>query len=624
MIIEEKEQTMCGIAGFCDPNALYTEEKEKWNAILNQMNQVQKHRGPDDEGTYLRNGCGLAHVRLSILDLTTGHQPMLRTRQGKSCAIVYNGEIYNMPELKQELIKAGETFETTSDTEVLLAGYLREGPDYVKRLNGVFAFALWDETLNRLMLCRDPIGVKPLFYTKQGETLVFSSELKGLFEFPGIRPEINTESLCEVFALGPAKTPGKGVFRGISELKSGHYLLCDAEGIREKAYWSLKSEPHEDSWEETVEKTAFLVEDAVKHQMLSDIPISTFLSGGVDSSLVTAICAKELKKQGKQLNTFSFDFKDNEIYFQANAFQPSQDRPYVDKMVEFAKTNHYYLECDNAELADYLYEAVDARDLPNMADVESSMLYFCQKVTPYNKVTLTGECADEIFGGYPWFHKKEAFETDAFPWSQSIEPRKELLKDEVIRELPLKEYAHAAYEQTIAEVPVLEGEGAEEKRRREISYLNLRWFMVTLLDRMDRTSMHSGLEARVPFADYRIVEYLWNVPWTMKSPDGIVKGLLRKAGENYLPNEVLYRKKSPYPKTYHPGYEAELARRLTEVMHNPSSPINALIDPKKVEHFLSAPSNYGRPWYGQLMAGPQMLAYLLQVNYWMEKYQLSL
>ncbi len=618
----EKESSMCGIAGFYNPKMLYTKERERWNEILNHMNRIQKHRGPDDEGIYLTDGCGLAHVRLSIIDLSTGHQPMIRKRENRSCAIVYNGEIYNMLELKKELIEKGEEFETTSDTEVILAGYLKEGPDFVKRLNGIFAFALWDENLHRLMICRDPIGVKPLFYTKREDTLVFSSELKGLFEFPGVKPCLDQDGLCEVIALGPAKTPGKGVFAGVSELKSGHYLLCSEDGILDRTYWSLKSAPHEDSFETTIEKTAFLIEDAIKHQMLSDIPISTFLSGGVDSSLVTAICAKELKKQGKVLNTFSFDFTGNEIYFQANAFQPSRDRPYVDQMVKYAQTRHYYLECDNTELADYLYEAVDARDLPCMADVESSMLYFCKKVTAYNKVTLTGECADEIFGGYPWFHKKEAFETDAFPWSQSMQPRTQLLKDEIIAELPLEKYAKNAYRETILETPRLEGENAEEQRRREISYLNLRWFMVTLLDRMDRTSMYSGLEARVPFADHRIVEYVWNVPWAMKCPDGMVKGLLRKAGEKYLPKEVLYRKKSPYPKTYHPGYEAELARRLKEVLHNPSSPVNALIDLKKVEQFLNTPSDYGKPWYGQLMAGPQMLAYMLQLNYWMEKYKL--
>lgn len=358
--------------------------------------------------------------------------------------------------------------------------------------------------------------------------------------------------------------------------------------------------------------------------MLSDIPISTFLSGGIDSSLVTAICAKELNKQGKQLNTFSFDFTDNQKYFKANAFQPSQDRPFVEQMVKHCGTNHRFLECGNTQQLSCLYKAVDARDLPCMADVESSMLYFCSQVVTHNKVTLTGECADEIFGGYPWFHNQTVFETDAFPWSQNMEPRQTLLSDALIHDLHMEEYAHAAYEKTINETPLLAKESPVEKRRREIAYLNLKWFMVTLLDRMDRTSMYNGLEARVPFADHRIVEYVFNVPWQMKCPDGVVKGLLRHAGANLVPKEILWRKKSPYPKTYDPSYEKLLGLRLKEVLATPSSPIRTLLDFKKVKAFLDSPSDYGKPWYGQLMAGPQMLAYMLQVNYWLKKYRIRI
>ena len=358
-------------------------------------------------------------------------------------------------------------------------------------------------------------------------------------------------------------------------------------------------------------------------QMLSDVPVCTFLSGGVDSSLVTAVCSSELRKQGKKLDTYSFDFKDNDKNFRANAFQPSQDRPWVDKMIAYCQTNHQYLECANADLYNYLFEAVDARDLPCMADVEASMLYFCKRVAASHKVTLTGECADEIFGGYPWFHKKECFDADCFPWSMDFSPRTMLLKDSVLALLPLEEYAHAAYAQTLSEVPVLEGENKEEKRRREISYLNIKWFMQTLLDRMDRTSMHAGLEARVPFADHRIVEYLWNVPWSMKCKDGVVKGLLRAAADGLLPGDVLYRRKSPYPKTYDPAYENLLRTAIVETLSDTRAPLRELIDLGKVLDYISQPSDYGRPFYGQLMAGPQLLAYLLQVNYWLKKYDVE-
>lgn len=617
---------MCGIAGFYNPSMDYTTQRPKWQHILEDMNRVQKRRGPDNEGIYLSPLCGLAHVRLEIIDLVTGQQPMVKKEAGRECAISFNGEIYNMKELKRELLLEGAAFGTTSDTEVILNGYMLHGKDYIKKLNGIFSIALWDSVSQEIYLFRDRLGVKPLFYTlaDEGRTLVFSSEIKGLFAYPGVRPILDRSGLCEIFALGPAKSYGTGVFKGIQEVLPGHCLTCSRKGCVTEAYWELKSRPHEDSMEETIEKTAWLVEDAIKKQMLSDIPISTFLSGGIDSSLVTAICAKELKRQGKVLNTFSFDFQDNNRYFQSNSFQPSQDRPYAEMMVSFAGTNHRFLECSNRDQIGCLYKAVDARDLPCMADVESSMLYFCSRVTEENKVVLTGECADEIFGGYPWFHDPKAFQTNAFPWSMSQEPRQTLLDDGLIRSLSMEEYACAAYEKTIRETPVLLEDSPEEKRRREIAYLNLRWFMVTLLDRMDRTSMYNGLEARVPLADHRIVEYVFNVPWHMKCPDSIVKGLLRHAAEGQLPKEILWRRKSPYPKTYDPAYEEMLGNRLKEVLAETSAPIRALLDTKKVQAFLDSPSDYGKPWYGQLMAGPQMLAYMLQVNYWLEKYRIQI
>lgn len=615
---------MCGIAGFSNFTTDYATTPDKWTSVLEKMNERQQHRGPDESGIYVDSHCGLAHVRLSIIDLSTGQQPMTRCKDERKCTIVYNGEIYNMRELRRELQGLGVQFRTESDTEVILAGYEVYGIDYVKRLNGIFAFAIWDAWKQKLYLFRDRSGVKPLFYSVYKQTLVFASEIKGLFCYPEIQPEVDKEGLCEVFGLGPAKTYGKGVFRNIQEVLPAHILEYGENGVKTHCYWELKSHPHEDSYEDTVERTRELVTGAIREQMLSDVPICTFLSGGVDSSLVTAICSQELKKQGKQLDTYSFDFIDNDIHFQSNAFQPTQDRPWVEKMVEFAGTNHHFLECNNADLYDYLFDAVDARDLPCMADVESSMLYFCKKVAARNKVTLTGECADEIFGGYPWFHKKECFEADIFPWSMDFTPRTMLLKDEVLQELPLEDYVRAAYEKTTQETPKLDGENQEESRRREIAYLNLRWFMQTLLDRMDRTSMYSGLEARVPLADHRIIEYVWNVPWEMKCHNGIVKGLLRAAGERYLPNEVLYRKKSPYPKTYDPAYEGRLRQEMQAILQNGNAPICTLIDPQKVEQFMSNPTDYGRPFYGQLMAGPQLLAYFLQINYWLEKYKIRL
>lgn len=619
---------MCGIAGFFNPYDNFLNSQDYCNNILNKMNSVQKHRGPDDEGIYISRNFGLSHVRLSVIDLISGHQPITRTHYNRRYSIVYNGELYNTKELKDDLHNKGYSFETTSDTEVILNGFIQYGTDFINKLNGIFAFAIADEEADTLYLVRDRFGIKPLFYTKSGDMTVFSSELKGIFEYPKLTPEVDINGLNEIFSIGPAKTPGNGVFKNISEVKPSHFVKCTKTGAEEISYWKLNSYEHQDTYEKTVEKTSFLIYDSIKRQMVSDIPICTFLSGGVDSSIVSAICSNELKKQNKQLNTFSFDFTDNNKYFKSSTFQPSQDRPYVELMVKALDSNHQFLECDRLNLADKLYESVDAHDLPCMADVDSSMLYFCSIVRKFNKVTLTGECADEIFGGYPWFHKKECFNADTFPWTMDLTPRKLLLSDDFINELNMEQYVSNVYMQSIDEAPSREGLSSVEKRRLEISYLNIKWFMQTLLTRMDRTSMHSGLEARVPFADHRLIEYVFNVPWNMKCKNDVVKGLLRDAGatagKNVIPESVLYRKKSPYPKTYDPGYEKLLTKRLIEIIEDSSSPILNFIDKAKVHKFINMPSDYGKPWYGQLMAGPQLIAYMIMINYWLLKYKIKI
>ena len=614
---------MCGIAGFYNPHDHYLKEKEHYESVLQAMAERLRHRGPDDAGRWLSEHGGLSHARLAIIDLAGGHQPMVKSGSGQTFAIVYNGELYNTDELRQELMAAGYSFQTSSDTEVILAGYMEYGPDFVKRLNGIFAFAIMDTALNRLCLFRDRAGVKPLFYTVRGEELIFSSELKGILAYPGVKAQLDRRGLNEVFSIGPARTYGCGVLKDMEELLPGHYLICTPDGIRQQSYWKLVSRPHEDSYERTIEKTSFLVEDSVRRQMVSDVPICTFLSGGVDSSLVSAICAKELKKQGERLTTFSFDFVDNDKFFRANSFQPSQDRPYVDQMVKFLDSDHHYLECGNLTQADRLFDSVLAHDLPAMGDIDSSMLQFCSMVKEHNKVALTGECADEIFGGYPWFHKKECFEAHTFPWTMDLAPRKALLADSFLEYLDMDRYVLDTYERSVAETPVLEEDSPEEARRREIAWLNLRWFTQTLLNRMDRTSMYSGLEARVPFADHRIMEYVWNVPWDMKTRDGLVKNLLRQSGKGLLPDEILFRKKSPYPKTYDTAYEKLLVDRVREMMDDSHAPVMDFLDRKKLARFLTSPSDYGKPWYGQLMAGPQMLAYLLQVNFWLKTYHIE-
>ncbi len=611
---------MCGIAGFCDFDNDFMREREKWTDVLIDMRTSISHRGHDQTGEYLDRSAGLSHTRLSIRDISGGRQPMIRSVAGNEYAIVYNGEIYNTDELEPELRRRGYNFETTCDTEVILYAYIEYGLRCAEMLNGIFSFAIWDAGRRRLVLCRDRLGVKPLFYSIKERLLVFGSEIKALFRHPAIKPIIDEDSMREIFAIGPARTPGCGVFRGINELLPGHIAVFSDDGISEHAFWELSAKPHSDTLEETVEHVGFLVRDAIRRQMVSDVPVCSFLSGGLDSSIITAVAAEYMRKHGAALDTFSFDFSENDEFFKSNSFQPTRDKPFVDMLVKSLPVRHTYLECTDEELADCLYGAVDARDLPGMTDVDASLLFFCGLVKKQNKVALTGECADEIFGGYPWFYRPGLFDADGFPWSHDIEARTVLLREKTVSSLGLYEYARKRYIDALDAVPRLEGENCEEARRREIGCLNMRWFMQTLLDRMDRCSMAYGLEVRVPFADHRIVEYLYNVPWSMKYRDGTEKALLRDACRGLLPDEVLWRKKSPYPKTYNPEYERILSRRLRDILSDKNAPINEFLDREKAEMFLSSPKDYGRPWFGQLMAGPQMAAYLLQINYWLIKY----
>lgn len=614
---------MCGISGFYDSAARFTGNANYYNHILDNMRKRLHHRGPDGDGTLLFDNCGLAHTRLSIIDLSGGSQPMSRYFDSYGYHIVYNGEIYNSGTLRKNLEERGVTPTTHSDTELLLLSFLTFGADFVRDVDGIFAFAIYDERHRTLTLFRDSFGIKPLFYTKIHNTIVFSSEPKGIFCFPEVKAVLDSSGLNEILALGPARTPGSGIFKGFHELLPGTYMTCSRHGCHTTNYYHLESHPHFDSYDTTVEKTSFLIQDAIKRQMVSDVPICTFLSGGVDSSVVSAVCASELQKKGEQLTTFSFDFTENDKYFKANSFQPSQDRPYVDKMAGYIHSEHHYLECSNTMQADLLTRSVDAHDFPCMADIDSSLLYFCQEVSQSHKVVLTGECADEVFGGYPWFHREEMLKSDTFPWTPSLEPRKKLLSEELVSELHMEDYVQNSYHNSICEINVLPEENETETNRRRIGYLNIRYFMQTLLNRMDRTSMHTGLEARVPFADRTLVDYVFNIPWEMKAKGGVVKNILRQASKGLLPDEILFRRKSPYPKTYNPYYENLLAKRLRETLDS-ESPLKPLLNLAALQPFLDRPKNYGAPWYGQLMAGPQMIAYLLQIDYFLRKYHVSI
>ncbi len=473
---------MCGIAGFCDFRDSFLKREEEAKAIAKRMGNVLSHRGPDAGGEYVSEQVVFAHRRLVVIDPVGGIQPMICSEDGADYVLVYNGELYNTDEIRTALLSKGHTFATTSDTEVLLRAYMEYGKDCVNHFNGIFAFVVWDERASSCFFARDRFGVKPLFYTMADDTLVFGSEIKALFEYPGIKPVIDTNGLCEIFGLGPARTPGCGVYRGIHELKPGFAAVFDRDGLQTYPYWQLTAKPHTESYEQTVQTVRDLLFDSIRRQLVSDVPICTLLSGGLDSSVVSAVSAITMGEQGKTLDTYSFEFADNSRYFKPSSFQPSEDGPFAALMSRHIGSRHRVLVCETSALVTGLYGAVRAKDLPGMADIDSSLLYYCELIKQNHTVCLSGECADEIFGGYPWFRDPAAYETHAFPWSKQLDLRKEVLAPSVRQRLPLDEYVKEQYENSIAAAPKLEGEDALHARQREIAYLNIVWFMATLLD----------------------------------------------------------------------------------------------------------------------------------------------
>lgn len=605
---------MCAIAGVLD--LPFDEETKR------KMLQTMARRGHDGSGVYAQENTMLLHTRLAIIDLTGGKQPMTLAHGQERYVLSYNGELYNTRELRQALTQLGHRFLGHSDTEVVLHSYAEWGENCLSHLNGIFAFAVWEEKRKRLFLARDRIGVKPLFYAEQSGGLLFASEIKTILAYPAFRAELDEQGVAGIIMLGPGRLAGSGVFRGICELEPACYAFYEGGRLSVHRYWKLKDREHRESFAETVECVRYLVEDAIRRQMVSDVPIGTFLSGGLDSSLISAICAEEKRKQGETLKTFSVDYVDNDKYFRANKFQPNSDGHYIRIMQDAIGLEHFLTELTPETLEANLEDATIARDLPGMADVDFSLLAFCGEIRKEVKVALSGECADEIFGGYPWYRDPEVRAREGFPWAQNTAERASLLRPALAERIRPQEYVMDAYLDTLRQSDILPSNSPEETRMKQMVNLNFRYFMQTLLDRKDRMSMYHSLEVRVPFCDYRIAEYLYAVPWEYKDRNGKEKGLLRCAMEGVLPQEVLWRKKSPYPKTFDPKYEMLMRQRISQLLEKRDAPIFALIDPKALEVCLTGESEW--PWYGQLMRRAQTMAYFLQIDFWLSHYDIDI
>ncbi|MDE6788755.1 MAG: asparagine synthase (glutamine-hydrolyzing) [Ruminococcus sp.] len=607
---------MCGIAGIIS-------FKDDMRGELKSCELMQKallRRGPDQRGIFLSKETAFVHTRLAVIDISGGRQPMTANVGGSNYTIIYNGELYNTQEIR-DILSAEFNLETKSDTEVVLFSYIKWGADCVNHFNGIFAFAVYDESQHKVFLARDRIGVKPLFYCKLKDKLVFSSELNAILEYPDIPHEIDEKGAAELLLLAPGRTAGCGVIRGIEEIKSGYCGFFNADGLNLWQYWRLHAYELNETFEQTVEHTRELVFDSIRRQLVSDVPVCTFLSGGLDSSLISSVASSELKKRGKILHTFSVDYQDNEKYFTKSHFQPNSDPEYINCMTEYLESNHHWTVIDTPELVNALDDAVYARGLPGMADVDASMLIFCREIKKYGTVALSGECADELFGGYPWYRDKDIRMTDGFPWAQSTSYRKRFICDEYADKIDAEDFVYSAYRKTADYAEKLPTDNETEYRMREMTQLNFDWFMQNLLDRKDRMSMYSGLEVRVPFCDYRIAEYMYNVKWEYKDYMGREKGLLREAMKDWLPEKVLTRKKSPYPKTHNPAFLDAVSERLREIISKPT-PLTELVNKKELEKLLLHKDHV--QWYGQLMNLPQTIAFFIQLDCWLNHYKIRL
>ena len=610
---------MCGITGWIDWQADLSEQ----GVILEKMANCLSRRGPDEQGRWLSQRAVLAHRRLIVLDPQGGKQPMVYSAGGHTYAITYNGEIYNFRELRAELEQCGHTFRTHSDTEVLLHAYIEWGEQCVRRLNGIFAFGLWDEQKQQLLLARDHLGVKPLFYAQRGSSILFASEIKSLLAHPLVEPIVGADGLAEIFSFGRT-TPGFGVYHDVHEVRAGHMIVFDKERARTVCYWSLRSAPHTDDVETTAEHIRALLEDTVRRQLIADMPVVAMLSGGLDSSGLTALAGREFQREGKQLHTYSIDFIDSAHHFQGTALRPNLDAPWVQRVSEHVGTIHHTLTLDTPELVENLLVPLHAHDLPSMGQMETSLYLLCKYMKEDATVAISGESADEVFGGYPWFNDPVALNQQAFPWMAMMGASERdpytWLSEETRAQVRPGEYMQRRYREALAEVPRLEGEDAHSARLREILYLNQTRFLSFLLNRKDRMSMATGFEVRVPFCDYRLVDYVWNIPWEMKRVDDIEKGILRRALAGVLPDDARMRRKSAYPASHNPTYTKAIQDWTLQVINDPNAPVRPFVNVPAVQFMASGnlPELPGVPNDFAVM----LLERVIQIDVWLREYKI--
>ncbi|MER5910717.1 asparagine synthase (glutamine-hydrolyzing) [Streptomyces sp. NPDC001982] len=574
---------MCGITGWVS----FDRDLRTEAATLDAMTETMACRGPDDRGTWAEGPAALGHRRLAIIDLPGGRQPMTAGTPDGTVALVYSGEAYNFTELRRELTGRGHRFTTDSDTEVVLRGYLEWGDGIAERLNGMYAFAVWDGRHDKLVMIRDRMGIKPFYCHPTPDGVLFGSEPKAILANPLVRPRVDLNGLRELFTM--VRTPGHAVWDGMREVEPGTVVTVDRTGLRTRAYWRLETRPHNDDRDTTVARVRTLLDDIVRRQLVADVPRCSLLSGGLDSSAMTALAARQLAAQGEKVRSFAVDFVGQTEHFVADDLRGTPDTPFVHDVARLARTDHQDIVLDADTLADPAVrtKVLRARDLPaGFGDLDSSLYLLFRAVRDQSTVALSGESADEVFGGYQQFFDEEARRADTFPWlgmaGRVFGDHAAVLRADLAKALDLESYIADAYRTAVAGIERLDGESDFEYRMRQICHLHLTRFVRALLDRKDRMSMAVGLEVRVPYCDHRLVEYVYNTPWSLKSFDGREKSLLREATADLLPKSVYDRVKSPYPSTQDPCYGRALQQQAKELLARPSHPVFDLVDREKV------------------------------------------
>ena len=566
---------MCGIAGIYN----YQSSKEpSTEGIVKNMLSLIKHRGPDESGILQDSNVGMGSVRLSIIDLTSGQQPM--SDQSGRYWIVYNGEIFNYTELRSELITKGVRFKTTSDTEVVVQMYAIYGADCLKYFNGQFAFCIWDRNKKELFLARDRVGIRPLFYWHQNNSFAFCSEIKGLLSLEHVERSLDEESLSQIFTYWTTLTP-KTPFKGIFELQPGHYMHVSSRGIQIKKYWSLDytstKEPIDKKLPGSIEELDSLLEDAVKIRLKADVPVGAYLSGGLDSSVTTSYIKKI---EPNVLNTFSIGFSEK-------AYDESG---YQSEAANFFNTNHTAFSCTSEELAESFARTIWHTEFPILRTSPIPMFLLSKKVRENNiKVVITGEGADEFFGGYNIFKETKIRRFWASQPNSKIRPKLltklypyiPLVKD--APEISLKmffgyklsetenpAYSHllrwnntsrlksflsddivSSFNSNSSPAGILETlpkDFARWSGLAKAQYLEATIFMsgYLLSSQGDRMAMGNSVEGRYPFLDHRIIEFSSKLPDNFKLNCLNEKFILKKLSVGKIPASITNRSKQAY------------------------------------------------------------------------------